>query len=173
MKFYVLDSSHIAEEYVSVSDELKDISLICSASEFQHLTKEPRTVELKDASGKIWPDFINENGIPLISDKMKLFLVQNGVDYLFYKKIIFRRSKEEYVYWLALPERISCLNLDESVIDDLFGTVEHFAINEDKIGRYEIFKLKGVTNLEIIVTESLAEKIKSQKFTGVYLLNLR
>lgn len=172
MNFFVLDSSHIVEGYITVSDELKDISLYCNASEFQHLTKDDRTVVLKDSKGSIWPDFINERGIPLISTRFKKFLADIGIDYLFYKKIILKQ-KNEQEYWLALPPRIDCLNLNDTVIDDLFGTIEHFVINEDKIGRFEIFKLAGVTNLEIVVTESLATKIKEQNFIGVHIVNLK
>lgn len=175
MDYFVLDSSHIVEEYITVSDELKDISLNCCASEFQYLTKDSREIILKEKTGTIWPDFIYENGIPLVSKRMKDFLVYNGIDYLFYKKIILKKdySSEEHEYWLALPAKINCLNLENSIIDDLLGTVEHFVIDNKRVGRYEIFKLAGVTNLEIIITESLADKIKKEKFIGVYILKLK
>ncbi len=175
MNYFVLDSSHIVQGYVTLSDELKDLSLHCSSSEFQYLTKDTREVLLKDKTGTVWPDFINEKGIPLVSKKMKDFLLKNGLDYLFYKKILLKtdRNSDGHEYWLALPARISCLNLEDTVIDDLFGTVEHFVINDKKVGRYEMFKLDGVTNLEIIITESLANKINEQDFVGVHILNLK
>ena len=74
-------------------------------------------------------NFIYENGIPLISQKFKSFLDENKVDNLFYKKLILKTDREEKEYYLALPPKIDCLNLENTVVDDLFGTVEHFEIN--------------------------------------------
>ena len=78
----------------------------------------------------------------------------------------------EELYWLALPQRINCLNRDESDIDEELNFADEIVINEDKVGRYEVFKLAGVTNLDIIITKKIAEALKKKKFIGLHINKL-
>jgi len=173
MKFFMLDSAHIVSEYVNIDNELDEMKYDCYASKFQGISKEPITVELKDESGDIWPDFMYESGIPLVSEKFKKFL-EEDIYYLFYKEITLKRVKkgDEKKYFLALPPRIKCLN-EKSIFDEDFGGVEHFEIDEKRIGYYNIFKCENGHNDEIILTESFAEKLKAQNFEGVYTFPLK
>ena len=66
----------------------------------------------------------------------------------------------EEVYWLGLPPRINCLNREESEIDEILNVADEIVINDDKTGRYEMFKLAGVGNLEIVLSERIAMAIK-------------
>ena len=130
--------------------------------------------ELDEESGNLCQDFIYDRGIPLVSEKVKDFFDEYGIDYLFYKKIILKKTTVgiEEPYWLALPPRIDCLNFEESEIDTFLNSADEIVINENKIGRYEIFKLGKVTNLEIVVTENLAKKLKEKKFVGMHIYSL-
>lgn len=173
-KFFLLEASTNVEEYVSVRNGMKEYEKCCQMSEFQFLNTAPIKVEVDEDSGKVFQDFIYDNGVPIISDSLKFFLEKFGVDYLFYKKMILTKQKLgiEEQYWLALPQRINCLNRDESDIDDVLNYADEIVINEDKVGRYDIFKLAGVTNLEIIISEQLAEALKAKKFVGLHINKL-
>lgn len=159
------------ENYIRITNELDDIKDFCRDSEFQFFTREERTVELEGTTGNEWPDFMYEKEIPLVSKRFKEFLLEeNDIDYLFYKKMILKKSTgEEKEYWLALPPRISSFNPYKSEIDKKANRVIHFIMNSQNYCRYEIFKCANVVNEEIAVIDSLAEKIKAQDFKGVIL----
>lgn len=165
----------MVKEFLDIGDALDDISLSCLMSEFQYLDKMPRIVELSEDSGTECQDFIYYRGVPLVSENLKKFFDLEKVDYLFFKKIILKKTNVglEETYWLALPERINCLNRDKSNIDDFLNVADRICIDADKIGRYKIFKLAGVNNNEIIVTEDFAEKLKEKRFVGLHIYELK
>ena len=173
-KYYLMEASTNVKEYISVRNGMKEYEKFCQMSEFQFLNSDPITVEVDEDSGRVFQDFIYDKGVPLISDSLKDFFDAFGVDYLFYKNVILTKQKIgiEELYWLALPQRINCLNRDESDIDEVLNYADEIVINEDKVGRYDIFKLAGVTNLEIIISEQLAEALKAQKFVGLHINKL-
>ncbi len=173
-KFYTIEASTNVEEYVSVKDGMKGYEKHCQMSEFQYFDADPITVEIDKDSGKIFQDFIYDRGVPLISDSLKSCLDELGADYLLYKKVILTKAAlgVEELYWLALPQRINCLNRDESDIDEELNLADEIVINEDKVGRYEVFKLAGVTNLEIIISTRIAEALKQKEFIGLHINKL-
>ena len=174
VEFYTIEASTNVEEYVSVKDGMKEYEKHCQMSEFQYFNNDPITVEVDKDSGKIFQDFIYDKGVPIISDGLKTCLDELGVDYLLYKKVILtkRQLGIEELYWLALPQRINCLSRDESDIDEVLNFADEIVINEDKVGRYELFKLAGVTNLDIIITKRIAEALKQKKFIGLHINKL-
>lgn len=173
-KYYAIGSSSNVEEYLSIGSGLADLQKPCAMSEFQYLDKDTVSIEVEVDSGTTCQDFIYEHGVPLISDKVKRFFDSYGIDYLFYKKIILKKSSVgmEEPYWLALPPRINCLNFEQSEIDEFLNAADEIVIDSRKIGRYDIFKLSGVTNLEIIVTKKLALALKEEKFIGMHIYQI-
>lgn len=170
-EYYIFEASKNVDEYVSIIDGTKIFAKACQMSEFQFFDTKPLNIEVDEGSGRIFQDFIYDNGVPVISDRLKECLEQLGVDYLLYKKV-FLTKKElgiEEIYWLALPPRINCLNRDKSEIDEILNVADEIVINDDRIGRYEIFKLAGVGNLDIILTRKLAEKLKQEDFIGLHI----
>ena len=173
-EYYTVEASTNVEEYVSVKEGMKDYEKHCQMSEFQYFNTDPITVEVDKESGKIFQDFIYDRGVPIISDSLKECLDGLGVDYLLYKKVILTKSQLgiEELYWLALPQRINCLNRDESDIDEELNFADEIVINEDKVGRYGVFKLAGVTNLDIIISKKIADVLKQKKFVGLHINKL-
>lgn len=173
-EFYTLEASTNVEEYVSVIEGMKKYEIHCQLSEFQFFYKDPIRVEVDKDSGKVFQDFIYDKGVPLVSDNLKKCLDDLDVDYLLYKKILLTKSKLgiEEIYWLALPYRINCLNREKSDIDEELNFADEIVINEDKVGRYEIFKLAGVTNLDIIISKNVADVLKKKKFVGLHINKL-
>lgn len=173
-EYYTVEASTNVAEYVSVKEGMKSYEKHCQMSELQYFNTDPITVEVDKDSGKIFQDFIYDRGVPIVSDSLKECLDELGVDYLLYKKIILTKSKLgiEELYWLALPQRINCLNRDESDIDEELNFADEIVINEDKVGRYEIFKLAGVTNLDIIVSKKVADAFKQKKYLGLHINKL-
>ena len=64
-----------------------------------------------------------------------------------------------------MPPRIDCIDYEKSVIDELFNETEILAIDEYKTGNYEIFKVSGAADSQIIVTEKLKNTVEKYGFT--------
>lgn len=173
-EYFVMDASSIVKEYLDIGGSLESLKQPCANSEFQYLNQKPLEVELPKSSGTECQDFIYKDGIPLISDRMKDFFDDEGVDYLFYKKIILKKSDVglKETYWLAVPPRINCLNREKSDIDDFLNVADEIVIIDDNTGRYNIFKIAGVNNLDIIVTKEMADELSKKKFAGLHIFKL-
>ena len=169
--YFLLEASSNVKEFVSVREAMKKYELACQMSEFQHLTTDPITVEVDEDSGDIFQDFICDNGVPLISENMKQCFDALKIDYLFYKKVTLTKkfSEVEKQYWLAVPPRINCLNKEKSDIDNYLNYADSIVINPSRVGKYDIFKLAGVTNTEIIITNKLAIVLSVKKFIGIHI----
>ena len=180
MKFYGLDAAHEIDDYLQPNfdaDAFKRLERPCADSEFQFLDRKPLRIELEptiETTGIIIPDFIYERGIPLISDAFKGLLDREAIDYLLVKKIILSKSAVgwEEIFWLALPPRIACLELEASEVDPILHRAERLSVKPERIGRYEIFKAAGIVNDDIILTEALADKIRAEDFIGVHVFEL-
>lgn len=170
-KYFGIGVSSNIKDYLHIGSKLDMIRIPCVMSEFQYLDKKPIRIEVDESSGPVCQDFIYEHGIPLVSDHLKDFLDQNDVDYLFFKKIVLTKESVgmEEPYWLALPPRINCLNFEQSEIDETLNAADEIVINSSRVGRYQIFKLARVTNLEIIITEQLAVALKEKRFVGLHI----
>ena len=73
-------------------------------------------------------------------------------------------------YFLALPPRINCLDEERSLIVESKSArlAKKIFIDEEKIGRYEIFKLADFENQDIIITERLKEVLAANNFENLY-----
>ena len=171
-RFFCLEASKNVKDYISLKDGTQGMKKAAQMSEFQFFDNKPLTIEIDNDSGRIFQDFINDNDVPIVSNRLKDFLVSMNVDYLLYKKIILTQSQLgiEEDYWLALPPRINCLNREKSIIDEILNVADEIVINENKIGRFEIFKLAGVGNLQIIATEHMAQALENRNFVGIHIL---
>lgn len=187
MKFYVMYAETCIEEYVTPGDELRILEKGCLLSEFQYLDHSPMSVEVEEDGGEEFPDFLIYRGsVPLISERFRQVFNRAGVDNIFYKPVTLIHSElgQSESYFLALPPRINCLNLSESVVsveenefarpDDLMKEVIEIVIDEDKAGNYKIFKLSPeFVNQEIIVAENLKKAVESAQLENVYFSPLK
>lgn len=141
-------------------------------SEFQFLDHKEITIELEDCYGTDFPDLIMaENYVPMISERLKQRFDAWGIDNLFYKRIKLKMTDYdiEEQYWLALPPRIDCLDPEKS-FDEILEICTRIVILPDKVGNYDIFKLKE-GNDAIVITERLKnlliKEIDFQRLEGI------
>ena len=184
MKFFVMYAQTSVEEYVVPGEEILPLERGCVNSEFQFLDRKPLEVEISEEGGKYFPDFILYRSIPLISQGIRRVLDSFKVDYVFFKPIRLTCAELGLAenYWLALPPRINCLNLSKSKVEiedneflmpnELMCTAEKISVAPSKIGRYEIFKLAGVVNQEILVTEKLRDALAAGSFENLFFYEL-
>lgn len=184
MKFFVMYAETCIEDYAIPGEEIFQLERACLNSEFQFLDKTPLTVEISDEGGLNFPDFILTRNIPLISTAVKRVLENFGVDYVFFKPIQLTATElgRAENFWLALPPRINCLDWERSIIEteenafappiELMREAKNIFIDENQIGRYNIFKLAGVVNQEIIITERLKTALEAADFENIFFYEL-
>ena len=184
MKFFVMYAETNITEYVKPGKDIEVLRKGCQKSEFQFLNHSPLKIEIADDSGIEFPDFLLNKSIPLISAGIKQTFDELNIDNLFYKPIQLTLEERGIAenYWLALPPRINCLDIERSEIEvednefvmptELIREANKIVINESQVGRYEIFKLAGVVNQEIIVTEQLKNVLETENFENVYFYEL-
>ena len=173
-KFFVIDSVLSRDDYIKIEFSLDKFNRsACLKSEFQYLYHSVISVEVDEGSGEIFQDFVYMYGVLLISERLKNLFDSLDIDYLFYKRVLLTKKNigKEEVYWLTVPERIDCLDKENSEIK-ASRYVESIKIEEDRTGRYEIFKLAGVKNEEIIISERIATALRDSNFTGFYIYSV-
>ncbi len=180
MKFFKMYSQPSVEEYVVPGKEIEVLMRGCRYSEFQFLDRSPLSVEISEEGGTIFPDFIEYQTIPLISASMSRIFDALDIDYVFFKpvQLTFAERGISENYRLALPPRINCLNRWRSKIDiddepfvlplERICEAIKIVIDENKIGRYDIFRAAGIVNSDIIVTERLKNALAAEDFSNLY-----
>lgn len=157
-------SDYIRLDSDSVPEKL---SFACCMSRFQHIEKSVGTLEVSEESGYELADFIyGQDNVPLISERLKRLFDSLDIRNLFYQRVRLIRKSDNLCesYWLAVPPRIDALDNAKSIKDDILNTAEYIAIDDSMVGNYDIFKLAGVVNNEIIVTEKLKNAVEKKNF---------
>lgn len=186
MNYYILYGETAIGEYARPGSEIDSLEKGCRKSEFQFLDRTPLDCSISEYGGYEFPDLIiHQKCMPLISETMRQIMDRAGVDNLFYKRIILKDDLVDVrePYWLALPPRIDCLDMDNSIINDRTGdlgpagknlfNVFHIAIDQEKVGNYQIFRLPAAyENQEIIVTENLRNILTDMNLINVYFQKL-
>lgn len=181
--FYRMTADTNLEDFVRPGEQIRQIAFACQTSSFQFIDHKPMTVEIAEDGGLTFPDFLYNDGVPLISRSFKRILDAQGVDNLFYKPIdlVDAATGIHEEYTLALPPRIRAvreaymrlLNEDgdksegKELIKDEYG-IAHYRINASAVGNYRIFKLADVWDYDIIVTEGLMEAITKASLHNVF-----
>ena len=180
--FYRMTAHTNLEGLVRPGEEILPLSRACRDSAFQFLDHRPLTVEIDADGGLMYPDFLYNYDIPLISPRFKKVLEKRGVDNLFYKPVCLNSAAlgrcEQYI--LALPPRINAVRrrytrlLDEDgdegegreLVRDEYGAAQ-YRINSSMVGNYHIFKLAEVCDTDIIVTRELKLAIERAALVNV------
>lgn len=171
MSFYTLNYKSIVAEYIRLENPAKDLDdRGYYASWFQFLDEKPIEIKISEKGGMEYPDYLIQESIPLISEKIKSILDELKIKYLFFKPIYLVDDDEEtkIKYYLMVPSRIDCLDYEMSDYDEDSEFSEKIKIDELQVGDAEIFKLKGLGNNEIILTEKVWKALNESNLEGVY-----
>lgn len=159
------------EEYIEIEERCFDSLTIISSrqSDFQYLTKEPAVVETSEDGGFEYPDYI-WYPVPLISERFKRVLDNNGIDNVFYKPVYIEDEllEKRTMYWLAVFDAIECLDYEKSLKDEeLEWSYEKVVINPLKTGRYKVFKCSEINEQDIFFKEDIVRELESLDLKGV------
>lgn len=182
-EIYVLKSLSGAEEYIKIKGDISNIKIPVIKSEIQYLNKEKIELSISESGGLEIPDIIYYEGIFFVSNKLKLFFDSMGIDYVFWKAsdIHSEQFGIHETFWILVPQRIDCLDIDKSVFDLEWDfqdgllpmlKIQKIVIQPKLIGNFHIFKILGIMDNNIYVTKELFEKISSCNFKGIDFLKL-
>ena len=183
MDFYMLKSTSNAEEYIILSGGFANLKRYCMRSEYQFLDSKPVRFEISERGGLELPDVILQEGIWFIADRVKDTLDDFGVDYIFYKKaeIVSDKFGIYETYWITVPPRIDCLDLDESDLDNEWDFIDglipnmnfkKISISPGMLGRYDVFKIIGINDYNVYITSRMYDVLASKSFSGLSLFKL-
>ncbi len=172
IKIYKLKQETLAGDYIKIKEfppTLKRGAIL--SSQFQHLDKKMEIVEVAESSGVEYPDIIEQDGYTLFSNKFKSIVDIKTNTMIYYKpiRIIDKMMDRDELYWLAVVDRITCLNEDLSQYDEdlSFKMLTKIVFNEQKIGNYTLFRIKEEGDISIFVTSALKEKIEEENLEGI------
>ena len=172
MIFYKMNYDKSQGDYVQIENFPECINKRAVLfSEFQYIDKAPINIVVSENGGIEFPDFIDEYNFPLFSNKLKQTLDNFNIENIFYKPVylIDELIEQKKLYWLAIPDRIDCLNKEKCKYDtDLdFEVITKIAIFPHKVGNYEIFKIKDINDDDFIITEKLKLELQKQAFAAI------
>lgn len=182
MAVYAVRAYGKIEEFIEPDSDFSEFGEACRKSEPQFLTKDRLSVGTLDSGGLEFPDLIVLEDVYLLSDAVIEQVKDEIEDYVFLKPVEIRCDligKKE-LYWLTVPPKIDCLDLDKSRIDydwD-FGLgilpilhSEKTVIDEKLTGRYGMFKALGIDDNNIYVTERIRDKMQSVNPEGILFIS--
>lgn len=124
-------------------------------------------VDIREKKLNEYVDFI-ERPFHLVSDNLKTIL-QKYDERIFFKPIVLydKKAESQKLYWLMEPRTVDCL--DEEARFNKDDSIKKLVLNESKIEKAKIFKIKGVFENFIIIRLDVAESILRRDFNGIAL----
>lgn len=175
---YALKALSSAEEYIHLEGDFARYKIPCMKSEIQFLDREETVFTVSKEGGFEIPDMICQEGIVFLSGRVKQLLDEVGADYVFYKKVhvVSHAFGIHETYWMTVPPRIDCISLEDSILktdwdfeDGIIPELEaeKIILSLKMVGRFQIFKIMGVRDNNIYVTQKLYDKLHSVDLEGM------
>lgn len=181
---YRLAALSNAEECIRLEGGPAGIRLPYMRGELQFLDQSELNLNISDQGGIDAMDVICQDGLLFVSDSFKQALDEEGIDYVYYKKANAASPQLGIyeTYWLTLPPRLDCLNTEDSVFDrdwDLADGLipmlraEKVVILEKRLGRFRIFKIAGLADNDVYLTQDLYESLCHKDLDGAEYLRVQ
>ena len=180
MSFYRLQAKYGRERCVVPGQEIQSMARGCSYSEFQYLDHSPMECQVLEEGGVEYPDYLPQGNIPLVSSRFRQVLEAQQVDNLFYKPVLLIEAAtgERTQYYLALPPAIACLDEEASILEGLpepGSSLPDLArvkavrpvILAANVGNYRIFRIAGIVDSGIYITEELKSAIEAKGLSNI------
>ena len=165
--------------------EVTKLKPFVSKGELQFIGHNPVTCSVSEQSGFEAADYIYNRGFHIFSERLKRFFDNEGIDNVFYKpmNIISEELGIDERYYITVVPRIDCLDIEKSVSEDErnwdtgFGMIprlkfENLHIKNTSIGRYKMFRLLGIEDEKIYITDELCLSLKDESFLGLEYKNI-
>ncbi len=159
---YRLVYQSLTNDFIVIDERtFAKIRSACRMSQFQRISTELMDVCSSDEEGGLdFPDFYYDEAVPLFDVRLFEAMKDCGVDNLFEKRVSVtcKLSGEKHDYILGLPPRI------DAIRENIHGKPE---IDSSRLANYLIFKLSGVPDNNIYITEELKQLFDKYKPWGL------
>lgn len=185
MSIYILKCLTNAEEYIKVEGDIGKIKIPILNSEIHKLTEDKLELGISEEGGLEIPDVLYYEGILFVSNQIKELMNINNANYIFWKEVDIKSEKYgiHEKFWIMVPPRIDCIDIDRSIIDfsswhfadGIIPVFEFSSISIVKkmLGRFEVFKILGILDNNIYVTEKIYTQINFGEFEGIDFIKLQ
>lgn len=167
MEYYRMKMSSVITNYITL--EKLDTSVYkpdCSQEEFEQLPKGIVTY-YHDTMGLEIPDVL-QKPLLLVKENVKDIL-QMYDEHIKGKPIkVFAYERDVNLaptYWFLNYEEVDCLSQNIEIYPN--GEVKKLILNRNKIGKKDVFRVKGTKECFIIVSLAVAESMLRRKVYGV------
>ncbi len=177
------------EDYIKIEGDFSLLSQACTRGELQFMDKKRMQAKVSLEGGLEIPDVLVNGNLVFISRKCKQIFDKQGIDYLFYKEILVvgeEFSIHETFYLLVVP-KVDCISLDSlpakgelwdyhdglmPLIDSSYYDFKenYFTLDKSQLGRYEIFRIFGLLDDSIYVTDKLKNLLDKDELSGIHFL---
>lgn len=182
-EFYILKSLSEAEEFIKIKGSVAKIKIPVMKSEIHHLDKKRIMFDISEEGGLEIPDLIYQEGVFLLSDRIKQRFDAVGIDYVFWKEADIHSEQFgiHETFWVIVPPRIDCIDLDKSELnlqwnfeEGLLPMLESrkIVIQPELTGRFQVFKILGVMDNNIYVEEELYEAMNQYELKGITFIKI-
>ena len=184
MQFYTVKAFGAVEEFIKIDTGLNVIKDACRKSEIQYLDRKIITIAASESGGIEFPDLIIYEDMYLFSNDVIDQIKKEIEEYVFLKPIEITCDvigKKE-LYWLIVPPRIDCLDLDNSEVEDEWdfelGIIpvlhcKKTRIDEKLVGNFEVFKIAEIDDNNIYINENIKNKIININPEGIKIIAIK
>lgn len=174
MRYYVLEEDHMAECKIYLGNlDLnwsEEKAMILGETAF--IATEPICIPLKRRPVRGRSDFLNTQ-LTLVSNKLKNLIKEKARDRVFFRATYLIYDGWDYSYYYMSPikydgvDRASSSYLSEGTNPGGLWITGGFSIMSAVVGKSDIFRLKGLSNRKIIISERLKETFEDNGIQGV------
>lgn len=174
MNYYLMNEDHKSESKIYLAplmlDPAERVAMV--TGDIRNIPVEPLDVFVGLRSAGEMPDYLNSK-FTLISDKLKNILDQQVALKIFYRTVWLSDAGDLYQYYYFCPPQFECLDYQKSrfEIDPcLPGGVritKGFYVRNDGVFKADIFRIRGLSNRIIIISERLKKLIEENQVQGV------
>ena len=172
MRYYKLKQDRLTQDHIDIKSFPSNWNRSAIlTSKFQFLDKSLEYVEVSDSSGVEYPDLIEQDGYILFSDRLKSIFDLKANSMIYYKpiKVLDYLLDKSELYWLAVVDRIPCVNMELSEYDnDLsFPVFKKIVFDYDKIGNYNLFRIEEEGCFSIFISSELKNILEKENLIGL------
>jgi hypothetical protein len=174
MGHYVLEENPVSEYRIFLGKfnipEIERIAMI--RGELRSIPLETMTINISYMFNEEPPDFLNLK-FPLVSAKMKTLLDQTISTRIFYRKTLLLYGPKIFPYYYILTPKFDCLDEKNSHFEKdvkMPGGIrmtDGFYVHRDCVNGVDIFRMTGLSQKRIIISERLKSLFEGQGMIGI------
>jgi hypothetical protein len=173
VKYYLIEEDRYSEHKVY----LGEISLTyrekmaMATGDYSQIPRTPLRIPLKYRSDRM-SDYLSFK-YTFVSPKLQKLICSDAVADVFFRPGFLLFKGEEYPVYLIIPDKFDCIDFQRSGCKDDEVTpggirIHHgFAICPEAVGAADIFRVKGLSNRKLVISEKFQMILQQNDICGI------